>query len=213
MSLQADWREICRYMGVLGEPDEALKALAEKAAAEVSAAAVPKQVSRRVSLSLEAENIVHLGELTVVSRSLYQHLEGSSEAFLFAATLGTGVDLLLRRSTLSGMGQAVAVQAAAAALIEAFCDDCEKGFAETAGGLYLLPRFSPGYGDLPLDFQKPLLNFLESDRRIGLSVTASMMMAPSKSVSAIIGLTPDKGRCSIHKCINCGKKDCPFRRN
>ena len=212
MSLQIDRREIYRYMGASGEPDGALKALAEEALAQVMAAAVPRQVSRRVSLSLETGGSVRLGQLETASKSLYRHLEGCTEAFLFAATLGTGIDLLLRRSTLSGMGRTVAIQAAAAAVIEAFCDECEKGLAAAAEGLYLVPRFSPGYGDLPLSFQKSLLSFLESDRRIGLSVTASLMMVPSKSVSAVIGLTPDKGRCGVHTCAACGKRGCPFRR-
>ena len=49
-------------------------------------------------------------------------------------------------------------------------------------------RFSPGYGDLPLDVQRPLFAALDVPRKIGVSLTDSLLMAPSKSVSAIIGI-------------------------
>ena len=53
-------------------------------------------------------------------------------------------------------------------------------------GYNLTRRFSPGYGDLPLSFQKNLLNFIEA-RKIGLSISRNFILKPEKSVTAIIG--------------------------
>jgi hypothetical protein len=50
-------------------------------------------------------------------------------------------------------------------------------------------RFSPGYGDLPLDTHINLLGALDTSRKIGLTVSRSLILIPSKSVTAIIGVT------------------------
>ena len=60
-------------------------------------------------------------------------------------------------------------------------------------GFICHPRFSPGYGDLSLDTQKKLLSALDSQRKIGITLTESLLMLPTKSVSAIIGLECRKG--------------------
>jgi len=53
----------------------------------------------------------------------------------------------------------------------------------------LTSRFSPGYRDLPLTLQREIFTLLEPSRRIGLSLNASLLMSPSKSVTAIVGIT------------------------
>jgi hypothetical protein len=55
-------------------------------------------------------------------------------------------------------------------------------------GLTITRRFSPGYGDLPLDIQPALLAVLDAERRIGLTCTQSLILLPRKSVTALIGL-------------------------
>ena len=79
-------------------------------------------------------------------------------------------------------------------------------------GLYLRPRFSPGYGDFPIEFQEPIMRMLDCAKKIGLTMTDSYMMSPTKSVTAIIGISTEKERCPISGCEACGKKDCAYRR-
>jgi hypothetical protein len=204
--------EIGRYLGYRNDPPGAeVSALIEDCLRQLDAAASPRQISCRVECRIEGDT-VRLGALSVESRSLAEHLSGCSEAYLFAATLGTGVDQLLRRYSQLRVSRATVLQAASAAMIEAWCDQCQEQLAETLDGLYLRPRFSPGYGDLPLSFQRPLLDTLEAGKRIGLGLTDSMLMTPSKSVSAIIGLTGDKKSCTVHRCAACSKLNCPFRK-
>ena len=75
-----------------------------------------------------------------------RNLKDCEEVILFAATLGTGPDLLVRRYSRLEMSRAVVVQAAAAAMIEAWCDRKNGELKEEAlrQGKYLRPRFSPG---------------------------------------------------------------------
>ena len=82
------------------------------------------------------------------------------------------------------------MQAIGAERIEALCDSlCEelKSSLKTEGKTSK-PRFSPGYGDLPLSFQKDVFRVLEPEKRIGLTLNASLLMSPTKSVTAIIGI-------------------------
>ncbi len=203
--------EIWRYLGYKDErPEEEICTLIEDCLKELEEAAAPRQVSRRVACRIE-DQTVRLDTLQTASRSLAQHLAGCNEAFLFAATLGTEVDQLLRRYSRIRVSRATVLQAAAAAMVEAWCNQCQEQLQKPLDGLYLRPRFSPGYGDLSLDFQRPLLQYLEAGKRIGLGLTDSMLMTPSKSVSAIIGITADKKSCTVHRCAACGKLDCPFR--
>lgn len=86
----------------------------------------------------------------------------------------------------------------------------EKEYLEK--GLYLRPRFSPGYGDFPLSAQKEILDGLEAGKRIGITLTEGYLMMPSKSVTAVIGVSRTPAACTIEGCEACGKKDCAFRR-
>lgn len=204
--------EIWRYLGYKNEkPEEEICALVEDCLQQLKGVISPRQISCRVDCRIEG-NTIQLDTLQTTSQSLAEHLAGCREAFLFAATLGTGVDQLLRRYSQIRVSRATILQAASAAMIETWCDQCQKQLEEQLDGLYLRPRFSPGYGDLSLDFQKPLLRYLEAGKRIGLGLTDSMLMTPSKSVSAVIGITSDKKSCTVHRCAACGKLDCPFRK-
>ena len=123
--------------------------------------------------------------------------------------LDHSVDGLLRVGTM-----AVVLQACAAAELEEYCDEQQKKISTELekSGLYLRPRFSPGYGDFPIEFQEPIMRMLDCAKKIGLTMTDSYMMSPTKSVTAIIGISTEKERCPISGCEACGKKDCAYRR-
>ena len=78
--------------------------------------------------------------------------------------------------------------------------------------LYLRPRFSPGYGDFDICYQEPIVRMLNCAKTIGLTLTDSFMMTPTKSVTAVIGISTQKDRCPISGCEVCTKKDCEYRR-
>ena len=69
------------------------------------------------------------------------------------------------------------------AVCDCFCDEIKKEFVCS-----LKPRFSPGYGDLSLETQKQLFSILDCERQLGISLNSSLLMSPSKSVTAFVGL-------------------------
>ena len=142
------------------------------------------------------------------SRDLAEHLKGCEEALLLGATLGSRVDAAIRRLALGSVAEGAAAQAVAAALIESYCDEVQARF--DTGGVAQRPRFSPGYGDWDLAEQRLLFPVLNCAKLIGLTLTEGCMMAPSKSVTAVIGLSEDV-QCVWNKCMTCGNINCPYR--
>ncbi len=211
-----NWREIFRYLGYKNgaQPEGAALEMIEQAEQKVRDAAEPKSAHRLMELSFPARGAVLIGNVRIESAALRRNLEGCTGAYLFAATLGAGVDRLISRLTALGRSsEALAAQAAAAALIEDYCDEVNDALQREAAarGLKLRPRFSPGYGDFSIAHQRDITRELDTARRLGLTVTESLMLAPMKSVTAVIGLS-ETGGCTGGGCEACAKTDCNFRR-
>ncbi len=211
--MQADKREILRYLGYRGKSaDERTLALIDSSLREIEGVVQPKSVWARYDAEVKPEAVRFAG-FTVHSKKLAQHLHGCERVIVFAATLGPQADRLMARYERADMSRAVVMQAGAAALIEAYCNECCEHLAaeEADRGLYLRPRFSPGYSDFSIQHQRDILRLLDAAKKIGLSMTESCMLVPVKSVTAVIGLTKEPTLCAQHKCSACDKTDCPFR--
>lgn len=150
------------------------------------------------------------GAFSVRSDRLAEHLNGCRKVVLFAATVGVEIDRLIVRYGRISPSRAVMLQAIGAERIEAlcdvFCDDLAKEIA-----LPVRPRFSPGYGDLPLGIQRDIFAVLDCTKRIGLSLNDSLLMSPSKSVTAFVGFGDGGGGCEKMRCSACNKQDCAYR--
>ena len=197
-------QEVARYLGVNGAhlgPE--LNELIDGCEAELFAAVTPRYLSRRVALS----------SLPFVSADLSRHLQHCREGFLLAVTLGAACDQLLRRWSVSHMGRAAVGQACAAAWMDDCCDQyCETLEGGLAPGEFLLPPYSPGYGDFSLSYQGDLLHRLDAGRRLGVSLTAGGMLAPEKTITAVVGVSHEKTERCVQKCMRCPKTDCVFRK-
>lgn len=213
--LQIRQREVLRYLGYRGHAaDAAVLEKIQKGSELLLDYATPRTVSAVFPLHLGDDNIVDIGSMHVNSRILHHHLRDCTEAVLFAATLGSGPDALLRRYAKTDVSMMVILQACAAELVESYCDACEEAIAEQASqrGLFLRPRFSPGYGDFDIHHQRDFMELLSCPKRIGLTMTESYILAPSKSVTAVIGLTSKSQDCHTGKCASCAMVDCAFRK-
>lgn len=206
-------REVLRYLGYgKHQPEGESAALIAGRIAAVEQAAVPRWTALEFPLTLSPGGVV-LGDWAIESEKLRAHLDGCTAVLLFGATLGVEVDRLIARSAAGKVAQAAVDQAAAAALIEAVCDDACNQLAKQYPGKYLRPRFSPGYGDFPLSAQPELLRRLDAPRKIGLTATDSCLLAPVKSVTAVIGVADTPGKCHAGGCATCSKSNCAFRRD
>lgn len=157
-------------------PDAELSKRIDKVEAELLKVARPKEVHK----------LIKVKDLPFESADLNRVLGDAEECYLFAATLGHEVDLLIRRYSITSPADLLILQASAATMIEAYIDECEvkiKGEGEE-----LCTRFSPGYGDLPLSVQPKFLEMVDAGKQLGISLTDAYLMIPSKSVTAIIGV-------------------------
>ena len=122
--------------------------------------------------------------------------------------------MLMKKYSVTDMSKTVVLQACAAAELEEYCDEMQKQIAIKLGeGLYLRPRFSPGYGDFSILHQRDVLQMLEAQKKIGLTLTEGYMLTPTKSVTAVIGISREKQPCHIKGCEECEKVDCAYRRS
>ena len=135
------------------------------------------------------ENEIDLGFTKTESEKLYKNLLGCKKIILFAATVGSGIDRLINRYSRLSPAKSLILQAIGSERVEALCDFFNSEIKQSVKeeGMNVRPRFSPGYGDLSLEIQKDIFRVLDCPRRIGLSLNQSLIMSPSKSVTAIIG--------------------------
>ena len=204
------WEQAARY---LGRPDARVEALMRRAFAALDAATQPRTVQLELPCRAAGEETA-LGGLTLHSRNLAQLLEHSPRALVYAATLGVQADVLIARAQVTDMAYALVLQACAAAAVEDLADRLTEAAEEALRpqGLHLTPSYSPGYGDLPLDAQGPLLELLSAPKRIGLTLTGAGLLAPVKSITAICGITAQPCRPYAAKCARCTMTNCAYRK-
>lgn len=178
-----DLAQAARYFGARGEPDPGTRALLARCAGPVLEAAAPRAVWLRAG----REALSGL----LAGKDIERHLAGCAECVLLGVTLGPGADTAIRRLGVGDIAAGVAADALASALAEQVCDGAEAALRQLAAedGLYLTGRFSPGYGDWPIEVQPRLAGLLDTSRRIGLCVTDRFLMTPRKSVTALMGLS------------------------
>ena len=124
------------------------------------------------------------------SSDLKRNLSGCRGVIIFAATIGAGIDRLIRRYERTEAATGLLLQGMGAERVESFVDAFNEEIKEAAekAGLFAHPRYSPGYGDLPITVQPDLLRLVDAEKRLGITLNASYLMSPSKSVTAIIGI-------------------------
>ena len=209
-------KEAIRYLGYGKHAvDEKTLQSMNESFDELTQIAERKSIFQIYDLNVKDENMLVIGNIEICSRNLQTNLKDCEQVVLFAATLGTEVDRLLRKMQVVDMAKAVVMQACAATLLEEYCDELQKGIAKQMQEQrkYVRPRFSPGYGDFSISHQKDFLSLLNTPKAIGVSMTESYMLTPTKSVTAVIGISEIQTDCGSNTCENCKKTDCTYRRS
>ncbi len=213
--MKADRKETLRYLGYgRQKPDAQTEKMIEEVAEELERTSQPKSIYREYECTVKG-NMIKIGTLSITSSHLSKNLKGCEKVVILAATIGRTADFMIKKYSVINMAKAAVVQAAGAAAIESYVDEIEEEIRKDANlrGLYLRPRFSPGYGDFPLDYQKEIFGLLECNKRIGITLTEGNLMMPTKSVTALIGLTRQANQsCHQKSCSRCEKTDCEFRK-
>ncbi len=202
--------EALRYLGVKQTPPPDLLQQVEETCARLLPHCRPRYVWRQIAKA----DLPGLG-LDLPGEDIHTLLQDCETAVLFALTLGEGADALIRRAGITSPLDALLLDACASAACEAACDQLQTMLEEQLckDGLYPTDRFSPGYGDLPLTVQTPLLELLDAQRRCGITLSPTLIMTPRKSVTALFGLADRPQGKRARGCGFCSmKKNCSFRK-
>lgn len=198
--------EILRYLGYKGqEIDEELKLQIQKLIDLFENSITPKftwgvfDILAEDNIKLVSENIVFKG------RDIYNHLKNAKKCAILATTLGTQSERTLMHLSKTRVSDAVIFDAVCTAKIEEFTDECEAEIKAYAvdNGYYTNFRYSPGYGDFSIEVQKDILRVLNSEKRIGLTLTDASLLIPQKSVTAVIGFFESEQNKHLKKCEEC----------
>ena len=209
-----DTDEVLRYMGCPPEKADAqLRALVEGCAGELLTVARPRWAWREMALTQEPQGVRLENGLLLPGADLKGHLAGCCRAAVFCATLGAETDTLIRRAEQRDMGRALALDCCASAAVEELCDQIELELQSKFPGCFFPYRYSPGYGDLPLEIQEELLNLLDAPRRVGLCTNESFLLTPRKSVTAILGISENQLEPTHRSCLGCpAREGCQYRK-
>ena len=180
-------KEILRYLGVK-KLDADTENLLNSAYNEFNKNAVYKVCHAVLPVKITDDNC-NFSVFSFKSKDLAKNLSGTKRVIVFGATIGIGIDRLINKYSIISPAKAVVLDAIGSERIEALCDSfCEDIKLEYGN---LKPRFSAGYGDLPIEKQKEIFSLLGCDKKIGLTLNDSFMMSPSKSVTAFVGIIND----------------------
>ncbi len=162
-----------------------------KCKAELAASLDCRYAYARLDLRFPEEGVCDFGFTKIKSRDLYKNLNGCSCAYMMAVTLGIGADRLMHRLKIKSTGELFITDALASAAVEALCDyadlEIRKNEMKRKGKVWR-PRYSPGYGDCGIENQKKLLERLNAEKYLGITLNETFFMTPSKSITAIMGI-------------------------
>ncbi len=206
--------EVLMYLGnTQGEIPPEMDLAVEEGAVQVMRVARPRLTYRVFALENGALQGV---DFPLLGRDIARHLQDCTHAVLMAATLGPEVETLLMRTQITDMARALVLDSCASTAIENVCDNFEDELRQLCAGegQYLTDRFSPGYGDMPIHQQRDFCNLLDTQRRIGLTVSQSGIMLPRKSVTAVLGVATTPRTRRSAGCAHCNLfRTCQLRKN
>lgn len=208
-------REVLHYLGWRGTPvEDSILSQIRDAMDLVQSELQPNVITRCFVLGSDGklEDSVFEPKGADVKRML----SDCDAALLMAATLGAQSERLLLRQQARSSADALIMDAVLSAAIEAVCDEKEQLLREQylELGRYLTDRFSPGYGDMPLEQTKEICAVLQTEKTIGLTVSHSGIMIPRKSVTAILGVSSTVRPRRPSRCAACSmNRTCTLREN
>ena len=189
--IEPDYKEIHRLLGykkIL--VDGSIASIIDECVKEINGIVTPRYTYSYFTLKHIPPDTCIVGDLCIKSKSLYANSNGCEKMCMLAATIGIEFDRLIRRTELNNILKAAVLQACGAAIIEAYVNEINKKIVEEAKekGFLCRVRFSPGYGDLPLSLQSNFEEILKMQRKCGISLTDTLLMIPTKSVTAFIAM-------------------------
>ena len=135
-------------------------------------------------------------DLILSGENINSHLSGAERVAVMAVTIGIRIENAISAYERTGeITKAMILDAVGTALVEELADKVNAEIENEAerNGFYCKTRFSPGYGDFPLETQKMIMPILGCEKRIGVTLSDTLLMTPRKSVTAVIGFFKGEG--------------------
>ena len=188
--------EALRYAGYAGiEETPAVRERARALAAEAEATECAQGTFCLFSVAGADAAGVHLAgaELVLPGESIAEYLDGARAACLLAVTMGAAADDRLAAYGRASRTDGILYGALLADMVEDAANQLEARVRADAfeRGLYANDRYSPGYGDLPLSVHPAFLAALDAGRVLGMWAVDGGFLAPSRSITAVVGLFGD----------------------
>ena len=206
--------EALRYMGIGAEPPADVCEKTVQMISELERKLKPRYRYMLYDLMADGDAFEIVGTaVRLKGQTASALLSECQKVIMLACTLGSEFDMYLKRLEAKDMSQAVICNCCGSAYVEAGCDMATDEILAKLDGLYITDRFSPGYGDIPLDVQPAICDSLNTKRTLGLYVTDTFLLNPTKSVTAFIGVSQKQQPAKIRGCAFCNMKSvCTYRK-
>lgn len=206
--------DVIRYLGFQNSPpdQQTLEDIAV-ISQELASLVRPVGTHRVIPLDFSQEFPFVGTNFPLLGEDIKSLLQPCSHALFMAVTLGHEFERYLRQVQVRDMAKAVILDACASSLVEEFCNYYEETLGKEYDTYFFTDRFSPGYGDLPLSVQAPLCSILNTEKTLGLSLSPQFIMAPTKSITAILGFAAQAQPMKIKGCGHCALREtCQLRK-
>lgn len=173
------------------------------------------KIKKLKSSNSKGEVYLEGANLILQSDDIYNLLRECDECIIMSATLGLEIEKEIRKLTYTDLTKGIIIDACATTAIEEVCDIVQDSIEKQLlkKHKYITYRYSPGYGDLPIEKNVDINNILNSQKEIGLTVTSSGIMIPRKSVVALIGVSHKGTNNSKKSCENCNNRhNCNYKK-
>jgi len=207
--------EALRYLGYgQNAPDIKVQELLDECEEVLLSIAKPRFVYKVFDIESVQGGVKVLNtNLVMPGNAIKDHLEDCEKVVLMGVTISMDVDRLLRKTQVNDMARALIVDSLASVAVEQACNKVEAFIKKELVEYNQTWRFGVGYGDLSLDIQGEFLDVINAPKIIGLSASKSNMLIPTKSVTAIIGLSKIEIKKIKRGCQTCNMKDsCTYRK-
>ena len=220
-SIKIDKSEVLRYLEYKGQHideqlnciiDECIKITKEKISPRYTLGVysiLRENIDDSYQIKFENSNIV------IKSKDLYKLLNNCTQCIILSTTLGIDIEKQIKINSYSNLTKSIIIDACATTAIEEFCDILQSNIEDKLirKCKYITNRYSPGYGDLPININEDIINLLNTSKKIGLTITKDKIMIPRKSVIAIIGISENKATYKQKSCSECLKYNtCKYKK-
>lgn len=207
-------KEGIRYLGYGNNlPGEDILNIIKEAEKDILKKALPRFTYKVFDIEFLNEGVQLLGtSLILKGESIKELLLGCKKAVLLCVTLSNEIDKLINQAKIRDMTKAVIIDAFSSVAVEQASELAEKIIKKDFENEFFTMRYGFGYGDLPIDHEKEVLNILNSQKTIGVTVTNSFIMTPRKTTAVVVGISDNEIKGMKRGCISCNlKESCKFR--